>query len=240
MRMEKPVSSQQVLTALKTKADAERAKNFTRFFKTGPGEYGEGDYFLGVTVPNQRVIAKQFRELPSAAVRDLLLSKWHECRLTAIFILVLQFERAQESRRCELVEFYLANLDRVNNWDLVDSSAGKILGAYSLEAPAYRKRIDQLAASRHLWRERVAVIATQTQIKAGDFRQILKFAKRFLNHPHDLIQKAVGWMLREMGQVNLTPLIAFLEANASQMPRTMLRYAIEKLPTAQREFYLGK
>jgi 3-methyladenine DNA glycosylase AlkD len=211
-----------------------------RFFKTGPGEYGEGDYFLGVTVPDQRVIAKQFHDLPLAESKELFQSKWHECRLTALFILVLQFERAKEPRRRELVEFYLKHLDRVNNWDLVDSSASKILGAYSLEAYEYRKCIEQLASSGHLWRERVAVIATQTQIKQGDFRQILQLAKRFLAHDHDLIHKAAGWMLREMGQVDEKPLIKFLDSNSSLMPRTMLRYAIEKLPPEQRKAYLRK
>ena len=224
-----PSSAQSVLAALKTKANAEKAAFFPRFFKSGPGEYGEGDFFLGVTVPDQRVIAKQFRELPIAEVQSLLLSKWHECRLTAIFILILQFERSKEPLRRELVEFYLANLDRVNNWDLVDSSAPKILGAYSIEDSEYRKRIEQLAACGHLWRERVAVLATQAQIKQGDFRQLLKLAKRFLDHEHDLIHKAVGWMLREMGEVDMQPLIDFLDENSDRMPRTMLRYAIEKL-----------
>jgi 3-methyladenine DNA glycosylase AlkD len=222
------------------KADVEKAEFFPRFFKTGPGEYGEGDCFLGVTVPDQRVIAKQFRDLPIAEVKKLLQSHWHECRLTALFILVLQFERAKEPLRRELVEFYLDNLDRVNNWDLVDSSASKILGAYSLDVSQYRKCIEQLAASGHLWRERVAVIATQSQIKQGDFRQILKLAKRFLKHEHDLIHKAVGWMLREMGQKKIGPLIAFLDSYGDRMPRTMLRYAIEKLPPEQRKAYLGK
>ena len=233
-------SAQRVLKALKSKSDTEKAKFFPRFFKTGPGEYGEGDFFLGVTVPDQRVISKQFRSLPIGEVRELLQSKWHECRLTALFILVLQFDRAKEPIRRELVEFYLVNLDQVNNWDLVDSSASKILGTYSVDVPEYRKCIEQLAASGHLWRERVAVIATQSQIKLGDFRQILKLAKRFLDHEHDLIHKAVGWMLREMGQVDLKPLSAFLDSNVSRMPRTMLRYAIEKLPPEQREAYLGK
>ena len=240
MQSENQSSAHRVLKALQSIADPEKAKFFPRFFKAGPGEYGEGDFFLGVTVPKQRLIAKRFRDLENAEVKVLLESKWHECRLTALLILVLQFERAQEPLRCALVEFYLANLDRVNNWDLVDSSAGKILGIYSCEIPAYAKRIDQLAASGHLWRERVAVIATQSQIKQGDFRQLLKLAKRFLNHEHDLMHKAVGWMLREMGQVDLKPLIAFLDEYAGQMPRTMLRSSIEKLAAPQRQFYLKK
>ena len=229
-----------VMATLRSKENPEKAAFFPRFFKTRPGEYGAGDFFLGVTVPDQRIIAKQFRELPIAQIRELLYSKWHECRLTALFILVLQFDRAKESLRRELVEFYLENLDRVNNWDLVDSSASKILGEYSIEVVEYCKRIEQLAASGHLWRERIAVVATQSQIKQGDFRLILKFAKRFLAHKHDLIHKAVGWMLREMGEVEMQPMIAFLDNYADRMPRTMLRYAIEKLPPEQRSFYLGK
>jgi 3-methyladenine DNA glycosylase AlkD len=233
-------TAQTVLSQLQSKAKADKAGFLPRFFKTGPGEYGEGDFFLGVVVPDQRAAASQFRDLATVEVRKLLSSKWHECRLTAVFILVLQFERSEEPRRAELVEFYLSNLDSVNNWDIVDSSAPKILGVYSIEVPEYRKRIEQLAASGHLWRERVAVLATLAQIKRGDFRQILKLAKSFLNHEHDLIHKAVGWMLREMGGKDLQPLLAFLDANSTRMPRTMLRYAIEKLPHEQRRSYLER
>ena len=233
-------SAQTVLAALESKAKADKADFFPSFFKTGPGEYGEGDCFLGVSVPDQRAIAKEARDLSTAELKKLLISKWHECRLTAIFILVNQFERSKEPNRREVVEFFLANLDGVNNWDIVDSSAQKILGAYSMEVPEYRKRIEQLAASGQLWRERIAVIATQVQIKQGDFSQILKLANRFLSHEHDLIHKAVGWMLREMGSKNMQPLLAFLDANAKRMPRTMLRYAIEKLPAEQRKRYMAK
>ena len=233
-------SAQTVLAALETKANADKADFFPSFFKTGPGEYGEGDCFLGVSVPDQRAIAKEARDLSTAELKKLLRSKWHECRLTAIFILVMQFNRSKEPTRRELVEFFLANLEGVNNWDIVDSSAQKILGAYSMEVPEYRKRIEQLAASGHLWRERIAVIATQVQIKQGDFSLILKLAKRFLNHEHDLIHKAVGWMLREMGGKDIQPLLAFLDLNAKRMPRTMLRYAIEKLPEEQRKRYMAK
>lgn len=231
-------SAESVLATLESKAVSESTAS--RFFKTGVGEYGEGDFFLGVTVPVQRTIAKQFRALSTAEIRKLLQSKWHECRLTALFILVMQFERSKEPVRRQLVEFYLANLDRVNNWDLVDSSASKILGVYSIEVPEFRKQIEQLAASGHLWKERVAIIATQAHIKQGDFRQLLKLAKSFLGHEHDLIHKAVGWMLREMGDKDVQPLTAFLDSNCKKMPRTMLRYAIEKLPAESRKRYLGK
>ena len=233
-------SAQTVLKALESKINAKQAAFFPSFFKTGAGEYGEGDCFLGVVVPDQRAIAKQFRDLPTTELKKLLLSKWHECRLTAIFILVNQFERSKEPTRRELVEFYLSNLERVNNWDIVDSSAPKILGVYSLEASEYRKRIEQLAASGQLWPERVAVLATHAQIKHGDFGQILTLAKRFLNHEHDFIHKAVGWMLREMGGRDLQPLLAFLDTHAKRMPRTMLRYAIEKLSPEQRKSFMER
>ena len=234
------MKAKDVERALKDKADAVKAKSFPLFFKSGPGQYGEGDCFLGVTVPDQRVISKQFRALPQAELTTLLDSKWHECRLTALLILVLQYEREREPQRGELVEFYLSKLDRVNNWDLVDSSAPKILGDYSLHKPEYRVRIEQLAASGQLWHERVAVLATYPHIKQKDFRLILKLAKKFLGHEHDLMHKAVGWMLREVGKADNSELLKFLDSHAHRMPRTMLRYSIEKLTPEQREHYLGK
>ncbi len=228
------------MRALQANVNAEKAAFFPRFFKTGPGEYGEGDCFLGVAVPEQRAIAKQFRGLDSPEIAELLDSKWHECRLTALLILVLQFEQAVEPQRRAMVDFYLSKLQRVNNWDLVDSSAPKLLGAYSCDVPAYRNRIEQLAASEQLWSERVAVLATLPHIKQGDFELILKLAQRFTTHKHDLIHKSVGWMLREMGKQNLSVLLTFLETHKHRLPRTMLRYAIEKLPPTQRELYLAK
>ncbi len=234
------MNADEVYQALKHRVSSAKANFSPRFFKCGPGEYGAGDQFLGVTVPQQRAIAKEFRELDQASISQLLQSPWHECRLTALLVLVHQFERASEPERGELVEFYLENIEHVNNWDLVDSSAPKILGIYSLEVDVYRKRIEQLAASEDLWRERVAVLATYPHIKRGDFQTILKLAKKFLTHEHDLMHKAVGWMLREVGKQDLAPLIDFLDRHKSRMPRTMLRYAIEKLPPAQREHYLAK
>ena len=229
-----------VENGLKELTNSEKAAFFPKFFKSGPGQYGEGDCFIGVTVPDQRLLAKRFRELPEAELAVLLDSKWHECRLTALLILVLQFDASKAERRSELVDFYLTKLDRVNNWDLVDSSAPKILGQHSLNVPSYRKCIEQLAASGQLWRERVAVLATHPHIKKRDFRLILKLATKFLGHEHDLMHKAVGWMLREVGKVDNSELIAFLDKHATKMPRTMLRYSIEKLTPAQREHYLGR
>ncbi len=238
--MKDAMRAEDVVRELKKLVVAEKAAMVQSFFKTGPGEYSEGDRFIGVTVPNQRLVAKKYRELSLEGISQLLDSEWHECRLTGLLILVLQFEKAKEPLRAALVDFYLSKLDCVNNWDLVDSSAPKILGAYSLETPNYRKRIEQLAASGHLWRERVAVLATHPHIKKHDFVLILKLAKKFLGHEHDLMHKAVGWMLREVGKVDESALIDFLDDYSQRMPRTMLRYAIEKFPQAQREFYLGR
>ena len=230
----------EVLESLKAIAQPAKALIMAGYFKAGVGEYAEGDQFLGIAVPDQRAIAKKFRELQLDQLKLLLESPWHESRSTALFILVMQFERAKESFRSDIVEFYLANLDAVNNWDLVDSSAPNILGQYALEKVGYRKRIDQLAASGDLWRERISVLATRPQIKDGDFTQFQKFACKFLTHKHDLMHKAVGWMLREMGEQDLYSLLAFLDLWVSKMPRTMLRYAIEKLPDGQRKDYLKR
>ena len=209
-----------------------------RVDKHGKGQYGEGDRFLGVVVPDQRRIAKRFRELPLGEVTKLLNDPFHECRLTGVLILVAQYERADTARREHLVEYYIQHLDQVNNWDLVDSSAHKILGHWLLDRP--RDILFTLADSGHLWRQRVAVIACLTLIKQGEFREIKQLAKLFLTHEHDLMHKAVGWMLREMGKQDEGELIRFLDRYSSEMPRTMLRYAIEKLPPDIRRDYLGK
>jgi len=229
-----------VKNALKQHASPEKAEFFPRFFKSGKGEYGEGDKFLGVIVPRQREVAKTFRDLPFAQTKRLLQDSIHECRLTALLILVNQFERSKdEDRRGEIVEFYLANLDYVNNWDLVDSSAHKILGAWLLDREDDRYILDELAESEHLWRERVSVIACFAFIRRNDFDWILRLAEWFLDHEHDLIHKAVGWMLREMGKREEAVLHAFLTEHYQAMPRTMLRYAIEKLPEPVRRAYLN-
>ncbi len=222
-----------VTKALKAKRNAEKAAFFPRFFKAGPGEYAEGDQFIGVVVPDQRRIAKQSLQLPSSEVRKLLDSPLHECRLTSLFILVGQFEKSKStSERQEIVDFYLDNLDQVNNWDLVDSSAHKILGPH-LENRS-RKILYRLAKADHLWKNRVAIIATLHFIKLNDLADTVELSTILLGHPHDLIHKAVGWMLRECGKQNKPLLMEFIDLHGSDMPRTMLRYAIEKLPKAER------
>lgn len=230
----------QVLKELRSFANPDKATSALKFFRTGPGEYGEGDRFLGVTVPEQRMVARSFRDLPIADITPILQSPWHEMRLTALLILVNQFQSCKRDpvRQQIVVDFYLNHLDHVNNWDLVDSSAPKILGAFSLVQPTYQKKMDALSKSKQLWRERIAVVATQAQIQQHQFHQILVFAERLLKHPHDLMHKAIGWMLREMGQKDLPTLLAFLDQHAAKMPRTMLRYAIEKLGPRDKEHYM--
>jgi 3-methyladenine DNA glycosylase AlkD len=218
----------------------EKANFYPRFFKTGKGEYGEGDQFLGVVVPDQRRIARKpaFQNLPLDEVKKLLADPYHECRLTALFILVGQFESADNAAgRKKVCDFYLAQLDRVNNWDLVDSSAHKILGP-QLEQSHYRRRLNQLADSGDLWRQRVAVIATLHLIKIGEFGLTLELCERFLDHAHDLIHKATGWMLREIGKQDQQVLAAFLNRFHKKMPRAMLRYAIEHFDPNRRKKWM--
>lgn len=231
-----------VKQALKVYASAEKAKSSAWFFKTGPGQYGEGDRFIGVTVPEQRKIARHFQELSLKHVNALLASPVHEHRLTALFILVSQYQRCAKTRQGEreFVDFYLTHLDHVNNWDLVDSSAPYILGNWIVGHPDDEKILSVLAKSGDLWKERVAVIATAALIKAGKFGPTLELAEQFLAHQHDLMHKAVGWMLREVGKQDRKVLERFLDDHAHEMPRTMLRYAIEKLSPTERRHYLDQ
>jgi len=226
-----------VRAELRSLADVEKAAFYPCFFKAGPGEYAEGDRFLGVTVPRQRKVAKHFRSLPRRSVRSLLRDPFHECRLTALFILVFQFELGGAAEREKTARFYLDHLDFVNNWDLVDASAHKILGAW-LDGRE-RTVLYELAASGHLWRQRVAMIATYYFIKCGDFKDTLALAAKLRDHEHDLIHKAVGWMLREVGNRDRAVEEEFLAQHYRQMPRTMLRYAIEKFEASRRKAYLA-
>lgn len=222
-----------VQRALRAVASEEKAAILRRFFKTGPGEYGEGDRFLGVVVPALRRVARANRELPALELDALLDSPIHEERLVALLILVEQFERAEVASRRRILRFYLARLDRVNNWDLVDLSAPKILGAHCVEHPEPDVLL-RLARSRDLWRRRVSIVSTLTLIRAGQIGPTLDLAEVLLGDPHDLLHKACGWMLREVGKREEAALTGFLQRFAQRMPRTMLRYAIERLPEAQR------
>ena len=231
------MSAGQLRAELRSLADPDKAAFYPRFFKAGPGEYAEGDRFFGVTVPLQRKVAKRYASLPQRSLRSLLRDPVHECRLTALLVLVLQFERGGVAERERIVRFYLGHLDFVNNWDLVDSSAHKILGPW-LEGRD-RSLLYELAASGHLWRQRVAMIATYHFIRRDDFEDALELAARLRDHNHDLIHKAVGWMLREVGNRDRAVEENFLASHYREMPRTMLRYAIEKFEPDRRKAYLA-
>jgi 3-methyladenine DNA glycosylase AlkD len=218
----------------------EKAAFFPKFFKTGIGQYGEGDQFIGVTVPNQRKVSKMFyKEMELKDIQELLNSPIHEHRLTSLYILVLKFEKSKDlAEKKKIYDFYLKNAKKVNNWDLVDSSAHKIVGAYLLETEESRDILYKLAKSKNLWEQRISIISTWMFIREKQFDDTLKISEILLNHPHDLIHKAVGWMLREIGKKDEKVLKEFLNKHYKQMPRTMLRYAIEKFPEETRKKYL--
>jgi 3-methyladenine DNA glycosylase AlkD len=222
------------LQALGTPAKAQAS---ARFFKTAEGQYGHGDVFFGVTVPEQRKVAKRNRSLALTQVALLLAHDAHECRLTGLLILVDQYRKADPAQRARIARFYLARRSRVNNWDLVDSSAPYILGDYLLNRD--RSILYRLARSKQVWDRRIAIIATGAFIREGQFDDTLELAKLLLQDSHDLIHKAVGWMLREVGNKSREIEEGFLERHAAVMPRTMLRYAIEKFPEAGRRRYLS-
>ena len=230
-------SASAVRRALRARARPERVAGVQRFFKCGPGEYGEGDRFISVTVPAQRAIAREFRNLPLAEVDTLLRSPIHEERLTALFILVDQFARDDEAARGRIYRLYTTRLKYINNWDLVDSSAPQIVGGWLADKP--RDILDRLARSTHLWSRRVAMLATFHFIQHGDHRDAIRIATILVYDSHDLIHKAVGWMLREVDKrASPAALTAFLNRHAATMPRTMLRYAIERLPAQERQRWM--
>lgn len=224
---------------LKKLRDPKKAAFFPRFFKTGPGEYGEGDKFLGITVPQVRSVVKTFRDLPLPQIVLLLESPWHEVRLLGVLILVDQSRKGDAKTRQKLSKFYLAHLKGVNNWDLVDASAPELVGRVIVEG-GDASILKKLAQSKNLWTERVAVVATFSLIRAKRFKEIQELAQYFFSHPHDLMHKAVGWMLREMGKKDEKVLRAFLDRHTAAMPRTALRYAIERFPEGVRKQYLAK
>lgn len=208
------------------------------FFKTGEGQYGEGDRFLGVVVPNTRIVAKRHKDEPFDVMAELLQSEWHECRLCALLMLVERFKKSDEKGRKEIFDFYLTQTQRINNWDLVDLSAPYIVGEYLKDKS--REELYRLAKSSMLWDQRIAVVATITLIRNRDFIDILRLSEQLLNHKHDLMQKAIGWMLREMGKRDKDLLIQFLEQYSKKMPRTMLRYSIEKFTDEERRFFMKR
>jgi 3-methyladenine DNA glycosylase AlkD len=220
---------------LRSFGDPQVATILTRFFKTGPGQYGEGDRFIGVKVPTIRKVAREFDNLPLAEIECLLHAEIHEERLLALAILVGQFEKDAAARKL-IYDLYLVNTRNINNWDLVDLSAPRIIGGY-LEA-RNRKPLDRLAKSASLWERRISIVATHWFIRHGDFADTLRIAEKLLGDKEDLIHKAVGWMLREVGKRDVAVLEEFLGMHCRIMPRTMLRYAIERFPEERRRAYL--
>ena len=213
-----------------------QAINLQRFFKTGKGEYGEGDVFYGIKVPVQRTIAVRFKEVVLGDLKTLISSKVHEERLIAAFILVGQFKKADDERRKIIYEFYLKNRKGINNWDLVDLSAPKIVGEYLIDKE--KELLYKFAHSKNLWEKRISIISTQAFIKQHWFEDTLMISEILLHDKHDLIHKAVGWMLREIGNRDIETEEEFLKQHYKTMPRTMLRYAIEKFPEIKRKAYL--
>lgn len=223
---------------LRSLADPEVAAGAARFFKTGSGEYGEGDRFIGIKSPTLKMVAKEFKGLPLAEVECLLHSEIHEDRTLALVILVGQFEKGDDPNRKQIYGLYLSNTQHINNWDLVDISAPQIVGGY-LETRS-RKPLDRLAKSASLWERRISIVATLWFIRHGDFADTLKIAQKLLADKEDLIHKAVGWMLREVGKRDVAVLEEFLHQHCRVMPRTMLRYAIERFPEKQRQAWLTR
>jgi 3-methyladenine DNA glycosylase AlkD len=237
------VSTASIVSAeLRALADKEIAASRTWFFKTGKGEYGYGDVFLGIDVPATREVAKKHQGLALDQINKLAASKYHEERFIALAIMVLQFKKAKDaSVKKQLFDTYLELLkaNRVNNWDLVDASA-PYLGVYLLDFQGAKALLAKLAKSKNLWEQRASIMFTWAFIRAGQLEVSTKQVELFLDHPHDLIHKATGWMLREVGKKDLKLLRSFLDAQAAVMPRVMLRYAIEKMPETERAKWLRK
>lgn len=227
---------QSLLLELKSKSDIQRAELLASFFKTSKGGYGEGDKFLGIVVPAQRMLAKRYKDLSLSEVEKLLQSGFHEQRLTALFILRIQYQKANELQKEKIIKLYLNNLHFINNWDLVDSSAPYLLGEYLLSKK--RNILYKLVKSKNIWERRIAIMSTFAFIKVKQFDDALSIAEILLRDQHDLIQKAAGWMLREVGNRDLKEETKFLDKHYKNMPRTMLRYAIEKFSTNLRDYYL--
>jgi 3-methyladenine DNA glycosylase AlkD len=223
---------------LRKLADPGVARSSQRFFKTGPGEYGAGDRFLGIRVPQLRKLVRAFQDAPLPTVATLLESAWHEERLLALLLLVRQYERGDQAARTRVAKLYLARRKQVNNWDLVDSSAHLILGPHLQQGD--RRLLHRFARSGNLWERRIAMLTTLCYIRQRDHDDALRIARLLIGDGEDLIHKAVGWMLREIGNRDPDAERRFLDVHAARMPRTMLRYAVEKFPARERAKYLGK
>jgi len=237
--VQKSIKASDVRKALKALENKEKAKLLSGFFKTGKGEYGEGDKFLGIIMPEQRKVAKKYVNLSIKEVERLLHSNIHEHRMVALVIWTYQYEKADENTKEEIYKTYLNNTKYINNWDLVDVTTPRIVGMHLLDKD--RKVLYKLAKSKDLWEKRIAVLATFAFInKRNEFDDALKISEILLNDDHDLIHKAVGWMLREIGKRDLAAEEKFLKKYYKTMPRTMLRYSIEKFDEDKRKFYMKK
>jgi 3-methyladenine DNA glycosylase AlkD len=228
--------SAEINQELESLADPRQAAILQRFFKTGPGDYGAGDRFRGIRVPVLRRLVRKYRHLPQAAAESLLPTSFHEDRLLALLLLIDRYYRGNDAVRGGIHRFYLEHTGWVNNWDLVDASAPHLVGHYLQDRP--KGLLTRLAASGILWERRIAILATFHFIKQGDLDETFRIAASLLSDPEDLIHKAVGWMLREAGKRDVSAAESFLGAHYRQMPRTMLRYAIERFPEPRRQAYL--
>jgi 3-methyladenine DNA glycosylase AlkD len=230
------VSAKEITERLHKLGNKKRAENSARYFKTAPGEYGEGDIFLGIRVPELRKLAKEYRDIPWSEAEKLLRSPIHEERLLALLIFVLLFSKGNPSTQKEIYTLYLNNTKFINNWDLVDTSAQHIVGIFLMDKS--KKPLYRLAKSTNIWERRIAIMSTFYFIRQNVFSETLRIAQMLLCDKEDLIHKAVGWMLREIGKRDLQIEENFLKPHYNKMPRTMLRYAIEKFPAAKRQRYL--
>lgn len=230
------MKAKDVESALKNIGTPKRAQTSLWFFKTGKGQYGYGDQFIGVSVPDQRKIAKEYRDLDITEIKKLLDSKLHECRLTALMILALHFKKADRKTQKVIFDFYLSNTNRINSWDLVDSSCD-IVGLYLLDKN--RSVLYELAKSENMWERRIAIVATFRFIKTNQFDDTIKLCKMLIDDEQDLMHKAVGWMLREVGKRDIQILDNFLDENTHKLARTTLRYALERYPENIRKKYLS-
>lgn len=233
-----PGKLDQLKADMRKLASPEKARVLSRFFKTGKGEYGEGDAFVGIMVPDQRRIAKKYADLSMNDLRKLISGRLHEERLVCLFILINRYKKADVHGKKEVVDFYLGNLRYINNWDLVDLSSGPILGDHLIDGD--RSILYEMARSDDLWKRRIAVMSTFAFIRNNDFGDTLRIAEMLLNDTHDLIHKAAGWMLREVGKRDQAKEEEFLNQHNKKMPRTMLRYAIERFGEVKRRSYLRK
>ncbi|NCU41413.1 MAG: DNA alkylation repair protein [Candidatus Moranbacteria bacterium] len=223
------------------KGSLEKRKILSRFFKTGRGEYGEGDQFLGISVPCQRSIAKKhYTRCSFEDIEKLLKSRWHECRLTGLFLLVYRFKISDKQEKKKIFYFYIQNISSVNNWDLVDATTPPIIGEYMILCPKEKERLFHWVKSKNIWERRISLLATFAFIKRNQYKESMVLAEIFLEDKHDLIHKASGWMLREIGKRDRQVLKSFLESFSPKMPRTMLRYAIEKFSPEERRIFMAK